>query len=324
MSEDSVSRSVGAPPPETSYATGSYYERPVLKESVWLWFIPAYFFAGGAAGAAQVLGAVAQATDRQGLRGLVKKCRWIATLGLAAGSAFLIADLGRPERFMNMLRVFRPTSAMNMGSWILATSGPLAGTSAMLADAEGFLGTIGDLAGMAAGPAGLPLSAYTAVLLSDTAVPVWQVPRQILPALFASSGMMTATGLLEMTSLEEDEASIVHRLGITAKLAEMASVVALEMKLAGAERVGRPLKEGVSGALWKAAKATTATSLGLAFVKGRRAQKLSGLMAAAGSLTMRFALHHAGKASARDPHATFEPQRLGKGGGRGDSKMVTS
>lgn len=293
-----------------TYGSRTYYDRPVIKEPVWLWFVPGYFFAGGAAGAAQVLGATAQSVDREGLRGLIKRCRWIATVSLVAGSAFLVADLGRPERFINMLRVFRPTSAMNMGSWILATSGPLAGASALLADAEGAFGSLGDLAGLAAGPAGLPLSAYTAVLISDTAVPIWQQTRRALPALFAASSMASATSLLQTMDLDEAEERIVKRLGLMSKGAELVAATAVDVAAGRVERVAKPLKEGVSGSLWTAAKALIASSLALSlFGRGKVAKRTGGVFGIAGSLAVRFALHHAGKASARDPKATFELQR---------------
>src|SRR5438874_11336372 len=83
----------------------SYYDRPVLKEPVWKWYVPAYFYVGGAAGAAATLGAAAQLADRRGLAGLIRRCRWIAAAGGAVGTGLLVVDLGRPERFLNMLRV---------------------------------------------------------------------------------------------------------------------------------------------------------------------------------------------------------------------------
>src|SRR5206468_6494996 len=90
-------------------AAPTYYERPVLKEPAWIWAVPAYFYAGGAAGAAAVLGATAQAFGRTEHDGLIRRCRWIAAVGGAVGTGLLVYDLGRPERFLNMLRVFRPT-----------------------------------------------------------------------------------------------------------------------------------------------------------------------------------------------------------------------
>ena len=115
----------------------TYYERPVLKEPVWIWAVPSYFHVGGAAGAASVLGAAAQAGGREQLSGLIRNCRRMALASLVAGTGFLIMDLGRPARFLNMLRVFRPTSPMSVGSWVLAGSVPVATVSALTADVDG-------------------------------------------------------------------------------------------------------------------------------------------------------------------------------------------
>ena len=105
----------------TTLAT--YYDRPILKQPVWIWTVPAYFYVGGVAGAALVLGAVAQLTGDSELRRLVGTCRSIGAAGHVIGSALLIYDLGRPSRFFNMLRVFNPKSPLSIGSWILAAGG---------------------------------------------------------------------------------------------------------------------------------------------------------------------------------------------------------
>src|SRR5918993_3586740 len=95
----------------------SYYDLPLLKSPVWTWEVPAYFFVGGAAGAAAVIGAAATASG--GRSDLVRDARWIAAAGAAASAPLLIADLGRPERFLNMLRVFKLRSPMSVGAWTL-------------------------------------------------------------------------------------------------------------------------------------------------------------------------------------------------------------
>ena len=43
----------------------------------------------------------------------------------------LVHDLGRPARFLNMLRVFKPTSPMSVGVWILSAYAPAAGAAAL-------------------------------------------------------------------------------------------------------------------------------------------------------------------------------------------------
>src|SRR5947207_6984849 len=106
----------GAPFPQASPETG-YYGIPLLKEPSWTWEIPLYFFVGGAAGAAAVVGSVAHYTGAD--RKIVRDARWIAAAGSVISAALLISDLGRPARFLNMLRGFKPQSAMSMGVWKL-------------------------------------------------------------------------------------------------------------------------------------------------------------------------------------------------------------
>jgi formate-dependent nitrite reductase membrane component NrfD len=285
----------------------TYYDLPVIKEPVWIWAVPAYFYLGGAAGAAAALGSAAQ--RRSNLRGLVRKCRRIAFAGSLTGAGLLVLDLGRPERFLNMLRVFRPTSAMSMGSWLLATFNGLAGT-AVVFDGHG----IGEVAGLVAGVAGAPLTGYTGVLLSDTAVPLWQSARSTLPIVFVSSGVSAAASLLELTDLNERERRVVWRFGLAGQAVELAAMTAMEREAHRVESVGRPLKEGLGGSLWKAAKILTGLSLLLSLVpQSSKRRKLSGVVGSAGAIALRFSVFHAGKASARDPRATFDHQRAGLG-----------
>ncbi|MBW8873466.1 MAG: polysulfide reductase NrfD [Acidobacteria bacterium] len=291
----------------------TYYERPVLKEPVWIWAVPLYFYAGGTAGAAAVLAATAQALAGDELHGLVRTCRWVAAVGGAAGSALLIRDLGRPERFLHMLRVIRPTSAMSLGSWVLAGAASATMGSALLSDHGGLPGRLGHFAGSLAGLLGMPLAGYTAVLLGNTAVPVWKATRRSLPHLFigsAVSGAASLFGLLPV-DLSPREVRIVERFGMMGKVADLAAMTVVEHEADRIEPVGRPLREGISGALWTAARVLTGASLALSLLSGRsRAKRAAGgLLGTAGALALRFAIFHAGKASARDPRATFRQQR---------------
>jgi formate-dependent nitrite reductase membrane component NrfD len=298
----------------------TYYDRPVLKGPVWIWAVPAYFYVGGTAGAAAVLAATAQALGGGELRALVRRCRWVAALGGAAGSVLLIVDLGRPERFLHMLRVFRPTSAMSVGSWILAGAASATMGSALLARRNGAIGRLGDAAGAIAAILGLPLSGYTAVLLGATAVPLWNATRRSLPHLFIGtsvSGLASLFGLLPPLSSREEK--VVSRFGIAGKVVDLAAMTAVEREASKAEPVDRPFREGLSGALWQAAKGMTAASLALSLLPGKaRIKKIAGgLLGTAGALALRFAVFHAGKASSRDPRATFRPQRTGHGAREG-------
>jgi formate-dependent nitrite reductase membrane component NrfD len=296
--------------------TGSatYYDRPVLKEPVWIWAVPAYFYVCGAAGAAAVLGAAAQATGGDELRGLVRRCRWISAGGTAAGAALLVIDLGRPERFLNMLRVFRPTSAMSVGSWTLAAAGGFSSGAALFADRRGAARAIGDASGLAAGAVGLSLAGYTAVLLSDTAVPLWRHARRSLPFLFVASAMTSAASILQAVEMSDEEEKAVRVFDVLGGVAESAAIIAFERDAERATRVGDSLQGGLGGSLWRLAKIGSTAGLVLSLLpgRGRGRSLLSAALGTATALSLKFAIFHAGKASSRDPRATFEPQRAGE------------
>src|SRR5205814_5611211 len=86
---------------------------PVIKEPVWKPEIPFYFYSGGLGGASAGLAAL---SELAGNRELARRA-WVAALaGAGASPALLIADLGVPARFVNMLRMFKVSSPMSMGS----------------------------------------------------------------------------------------------------------------------------------------------------------------------------------------------------------------
>ena len=304
-----------APSRAAGPAGPGYYDRPVLKEPVWIWAVPAYFFVGGAAGAAAILGEAAETLGGDEMAGLVKRARWIGAAGGALGTGLLIYDLGRPGRFLHMLRVFRPSSPMSVGSWVLAAAAPAFAASAVLSHSQGTFGRVGNAIGKAAGALGLPLAGYTGVLLASTAVPLWQAARHALPVLFMASSASSASALLDFFDLNKTEAEVVRRFGIAAEVVELVTAFVLEKQVARTERVAEPLRTGVGGALWKTSTALSVTGLALALLPGQSRAKslLSGLVGTLGGLVVRFAVFEAGKASARDPHATFAQQREGRG-----------
>ena len=215
-----------------------------------------------------------------------------------------------------MLRVFRPTSPMNLGSWILSTIGPSAAGAAVFSRPTGLRGAFGDLSGAMAGVAGLPLAGYTAVLLSNTAVPIWQQTRRVLPPLFVSSAVCAAASLLQLMDLQGDEERIVRRFAVAGAAADLLAGHAVERSARLVERVGRPLHEGRSGRLLRLAKATTAAGLLVNLLPGRSRGKraVAGILGTMGAAAVKFGIVAAGTASAGDPRATFHHQRSGLGG----------
>ncbi len=214
----------------------SYYGRPILKEPVWTWEIPWYFFLGGIAGASAPL---AFAARLAGNHRLARAALTTGAAALAASPALLVSDLGRPERFHHMLRVFRPTSPMNMGSWLLAAlSPPLLGAAA--ADRLGVAPKLARSAEGVAAVLGPGLATYTAVLLADTAVPVWHEAGKELPFVFAGSAA-AAAGAAACLLTPPEHAGPARRLAIGGAAAELAAVTVMERRLGElAEPYGQP------------------------------------------------------------------------------------
>ncbi|MGA9636621.1 MAG: NrfD/PsrC family molybdoenzyme membrane anchor subunit, partial [Solirubrobacterales bacterium] len=167
----------------------TYYDRPVVKEPVWKPEIPWYFFTGGLGGASSALAYLASVS---GNRRLARRSWFLALTGISVSPILLILDLGRPERFFNMLRVFKVTSPMSVGSWLLMANSA-AVTPAAAASLIGFPKGLGRRAAPIAALLGLPLSTYTAVLISNSAIPVWSEARRELPLVFAA-GAATSAG----------------------------------------------------------------------------------------------------------------------------------
>ena len=292
----------------------TYYDHPILKQPVWIWSIPLYFYVGGVAGVGAMFGAAAQVAAPRAMPSVVFKSRWLAAAGGAVSAALLIHDLGRPARFLNMLRVFRVRSPMSMGSWILSAFSTFAGGAVVLPYGPKLFRPLVNPFGALAGVLGLGLSGYTGVLISQTAVPLWHRSYRTTPILFLASGAAAAASFFEFFELNEYEASAVERFGLIAKVLELGATLALEADASRIERVGRPLKQGFSGFLWKSAKVLTIASGVISLLPGKSRGKraVAGLLGTAASLCVRFGIFHAGKASARDPRATFETQRIAR------------
>ena len=279
--------------------TDSYYGKPVLKRPVWTWEIPTYFFVGGTAGASAGLAYLAGA---RGNHELARRSWAIALAGLAASPPLLISDLGRPERFLNMLRVFKPTSPMSVGSWVLSAFG--AATTVAAAEAlTGRIGAPARAARPAAAALGLPLATYTAALVSNTAVPVWAEARTTLPFVFASSAAASA-GAAAVIATPAAQAAPARRLALMGAAAETVSARVMERRLG---ELGEPYRQGPARAFARAAGAFTASG-GLLIAARSRTDRVAalagGALLLAGALCQRWSVYRAGLASAADPKYT--------------------
>ena len=284
--------------------SGSYYDRPVIKEPTWqARDIAGYLFLGGLAGASSALGAGAELTGR---RRLARSTKLGALGAVSLSLAALVHDLGRPGRFLNMLRVAKPTSPMSVGSWLLAGYGPLAGAAAA-SDVLGLTPRAGRAAAVGAGLLGPAVASYTSVLIADTAAPAWHESRHELPFVFVGSGAAAAGGLAMLTT-PPAETGPARRIAVAGAALDLAASQRME---AHAGLAGETFREGKAGAMLRAAKALTAIG-GLGAAAGGRNRVtagLSGLALLAGSACTRFGIFEAGRASARDPKYTVVPQR---------------
>jgi hypothetical protein len=289
----------------------SYYGRPILKPAPWEDDIPAYLFLGGLAGGTALLGAGADLTHRPVLR---RRARLTAFGAIGLSLAALVHDLGRPARFLNMLRVAKPTSPMSVGTWILSAFGPFV---ALAAAAEfpqlaprplrGLLRRAGRPAGLTAAMIAPAVASYTAVLISDTATPTWHESYRELPFVFVGSAAM-ASGGMGMLVAPVDEAGPARRMAAAGALLDLAAEHKMEES---AGIAAETLHRGRAGMLMRLSKTLTTAGL-LGTVLGGRDRRIagaSGLALLGGSVTGRFGIFYAGQESAADPKYTVVPQR---------------
>ncbi|HEV2720591.1 MAG TPA: NrfD/PsrC family molybdoenzyme membrane anchor subunit [Thermoanaerobaculia bacterium] len=248
----------------------NYAGVPLLKKPVWTWEVPLYFFVGGAAGASAMIGVAAQFGGAK--RELVRDARWIAAGGAVLSTPLLIADLGRPKRFLNMLRVFKPQSPMSVGAWTLAVFGG-ASTAAL----------VSNVAAVVSAVSGLVMATYTGVLLGATAIPVWKKHATVLPIHFGASALATAASLLELRGHDEKALS---KLAAAAAVAETAIGVQIEAR--GGTDITTRIGGMFSGPL----------PLILRLIGSAKTRKAAAASQLLGSLITRVAWVEAGKASA--------------------------
>jgi formate-dependent nitrite reductase membrane component NrfD len=289
-----------APPPVVGY-----YGMPALKRPQWTVEVPIYFFVGGMAGAASVIGAVGHFSSSD--QRLIRNSRWIAAIGGLISPALLISDLGVPSRFLNMLRVFKIQSPMSVGSWTLVAFSNSAAAAAVFGELErrspgGAVRVLTSAAQIASALTGMILSTYTGVLLGATAIPVWNEHVSTLPVHFAASGLASAVSVLELAG---SDSPALNRIAIGAAAVETAMGASIELRSMPASQ---PLRSGTSGRAMRAAGLLSGPiPLALRLLalgnkkRSRGLRRAAAISSLAGSLLTRWAWVRAGKASADDP-----------------------
>jgi hypothetical protein len=284
--------------------TDSYYGRPILKEPVWTREIPWYFLTGGIAGASSVLHGLSRVT---GNSRLAKTSLYVGAAADVVSPLLLIKDLGRPERFLNMFRVFKVTSPLSVGSWILLVSGGASSTAAVL-ELTGRLRPVkwaAELVSFASGP---PLATYTAALLANTANPVWSEARDDLPWVFGASASASA-GAAATIFTPLRAAGPARRAAIGGVVAELALSRRMEQRLGF---VGEVYKQGEAARYGRLAKGLSAAGGALLAARGKRSRAAAvagGALVVAGQAALRWSVFRAGFQSARDPLYTVLPQK---------------
>ena len=286
-----------------------YYGQPVVRPPVWTWEIPIYFFVGGLGGMSAAIAFGALLFHHFDV---ARTAMWVAAIASVLSPILLILDLGRPHLFINMLRVFKPQSAMSMGAWILAAFGicVVPGLIALELQASHlFAGAIDQILGVAAGILifgsaifGVLLATYTGVLIGATAIPAWFLHHRLLPIHFGTAGLGSAAALLELLG---HRIAPLNAIGFLAAAVETVLLIWLSIDKHGV--ADRAIHEHGSGWFIRIGEVFTGPlPLVLRFFGAIPLAAISFLV---GALVSRFGWIAVGKISGRDPESVFASQK---------------
>lgn len=296
-----------------AHAPATYYDRPLLKKPHWEWEVVTYLFLGGIMGGSGILVMIADDRPERDAD-LARSARYVAFVLSGACPLVLITHLGRPERFLNMLRIAKFKSVMSMGVWgLIAFSGPAAIAAAGQASRDGWLPKwVAAFAPRAVtnvlgGCIGAFMAGYTGVLLSATAIPVWGIGKRHIPAFSVCSGIAGAcavnAAILALTGTDRTR----HRVERLELIASTAEYVLLEVFRRHAGATGDPMFAGARGQKLRTftqfAGILGPAALGLLPFGGRTKTLLASGLTLFGGYVLRETLIEAGKASADDPRA---------------------
>jgi formate-dependent nitrite reductase membrane component NrfD len=304
-----------------------YYGQPVIHRPHWQWLITTYFFLGGISGSAAVIGSLARLTGGANATRTSQIATYVSFLALLPCPVCLILDLGRPTRFLNMVKTFRPSSPMSVGTWGFAAFGLINTLSVLfqaladyqrtheVEDARPFLGL--RVVAVPSALAGFFVAGYTGVLLAATAVPLWSKQPYIIAPLFLASAMSSGSAAVVATiAILDPEGGVSdHRLNNFEAVAAITEASLLAVWLVALGPTAKPLLHGRLGAVVRHGAVGAGivapmviTALSQRAPRGRRRTMMivASLLSLAGVFAVRFAVVEGGRASADDPVATFE------------------
>jgi len=240
------------PDPEHELQEPSYYDYPVLKAPVWSWEIIWYFFFGGLAAGCYVIASIAALFGSREDRAVARVGYYLSFLSVLPCPMLLIKDLGRPDHFLHMVRIFKVKSPMSMGTWGLVNFSFFSGVTAVIQAAQdGIFGRWWGSRLLAALPLrfvaipgsalGVFLGGYTGVLLTATSIPLWSRSK-LLGAVFISSAVSTSSALISFVlRLTRTPTQVLHKLERLEWVALLVEMAGLFVFLRGTGRAARPL-----------------------------------------------------------------------------------
>jgi formate-dependent nitrite reductase membrane component NrfD len=305
----------------------NYYGRPQLKEAPFNnALVGGYVFLAGLSGAASLLSTLLDLTQGRAAQAAVRRGRYLSLLAPTLGAAFLVADLHTPQRFYNMLRVFKRTSPMSLGSWLLVGfSGASVTTAAaqFVADRAhrfGWLRSMARFTQLPAAIAGGGLATYTAALFSATSTPLWAAAPRALAVRFGAASIAGAAAAMGMGSRRTRAGRDLDSVAVAALAAELAATLAADEAYRDAGLT--PALQSTTGQLDRFAGTGAGVLLPLGLhvlsllLPRHRATALSGparLAILGGSLAMRYAVMATGDETARRPELSLGFTRTDRG-----------
>jgi formate-dependent nitrite reductase membrane component NrfD len=309
--------------PETDPQRGdkNYYGIPPIKHAHWTWQIPVYFWIGGLGAGTHLFSTVAQLLGHED-EALKRASRYTVLVTMILSPILLIWDLGRPERFYNMLRIVKLRSPMSTQSWSLFTFGNLAGfLAAHQAAEDGLLGRsalsrllvrlIPDrVLSVLVLPFGLFVGFNTGNLISATSVPLWARNWMLMAPTFLASGLSTALSWLSLVLHlgNAGEKKTLRALRRAEKATLLIEAALIAGSLARMGRWSKPLFSKKVAPLFVGGALLGGIAAPMALLFGRETRGkslLASTLVLLGGLAFRFAMILGGRISADDPEAYF-------------------